>query len=42
MNEKHNNHEEFFPVGAVYFFVFMIVFYALLWFMVYMVLLERG
>jgi len=39
MNEKH---EEFFPSGAIYFFLFMIAFYALLWFMVYGVLLERG
>jgi len=39
MEEKHG---DFFPSGAVAFFVFMIAFYALLWILVYMVLLERG
>lgn len=41
MNEKHE-HEEFFPSGAIAFFIFMMVFYAVLWFMIYWVLLERG
>ena len=39
MEEKHR---EFFPAGAVYFMIFMVAFYALIWFFVLKVLLERG
>lgn len=39
MQEKHT---DFFPTGSIYFFLFMIAFYALIWFLAYAVLLERG
>jgi len=39
MEEKD---KEFFPVGAIYFMVLMIAFYALVWFFVFKILLERG
>jgi len=39
MEEKD---KEFFPVGAIYFMVFMIAFYAFIWFLAFKILLERG
>ena len=39
MEEKHR---DFFPIGAIYFMIFMVAFYAFIWFFVFKVLLERG
>ena len=35
-------HDDFFPIGAIYFFISMIAFYALLWFGIFKVLIDRG
>ncbi len=34
--------ERFFPRGSIVFFILMFAFYALLWLLVYIVMLERG
>jgi len=38
MEDKH----DFFPSGAVAFFLFMVAFYAFIWLLSYLVLLARG
>jgi len=38
MEDKH----DFFPSGAIAFFLFMVVFYAFIWLLSYWVLLARG
>jgi hypothetical protein len=34
--------EKFFPKGSIAFFLLMIIFYAVIWLLVYIVMLKRG
>jgi len=45
MNELNQNNEEsrpFFPSGAIFFFALLLVFYALLWLVIYALMITRS
>ena len=42
MMEPGDNDEKFFPSGAVFFFVVLVVFYALLWLVIYGLMIARA
>ena len=39
---NHETEEKFFPRGAIAFFVGLVIFYALLWFVIYGVMIARS
>jgi hypothetical protein len=39
---KRENGEEFFPKGAIFFFALLLSFYALLWLVIYWILIARS
>lgn len=44
MNESNesDNHESFFPSGAIFFFALLLVFYAVLWLVIYGLMIVRS
>jgi len=41
-SDERDQPEAFFPSGAIFFFAFLLVFYALLWFVVYGLMIMRS
>ena len=42
MNHSHPEEEKFFPTGAIAFFVALVIFYALLWLVIYGLMIARS
>ncbi|HEX4640121.1 MAG TPA: hypothetical protein VH252_01965 [Chthoniobacterales bacterium] len=42
MNEPETSEDKFFPSGAIFFFVVLVVFYALLWLVIYGLMIARS
>jgi hypothetical protein len=42
MNGSETNEEKFFPSGAIFFFVALLIFYALVWLVIYGVMIARA
>jgi hypothetical protein len=42
MNEPAETEEKFFPSGAIAFFVALVIFYALLWLVIYWLMIARS
>jgi hypothetical protein len=42
MNGRPETEEKFFPSGAIFFFVALTVFYALLWLVIYWLMIARS
>ena len=42
MNDHGRTEEKFFPSGAIFFFVVLVVFYALLWLVIYGLMIARS
>jgi len=42
MNQSDPNQEKFFPSGAISFFVALVIFYALLWLVIYGLMIARS
>ena len=42
MNEPAETEEKFFPSGAIAFFVALVIFYAVLWLVIYWVMIARS
>jgi len=39
---ERENERQFFPSGAIFFFVLLVVFYALLWLLIYWIMIARS
>jgi hypothetical protein len=42
MNQPNEIEKDFFPSGAIFFFVLMLLFYALLWLVIYGLMIARS